>query len=137
MCLDIDEFLFAPAEARLTSVLAGFEAYPGVVVRWQVYGSSGHARASDAPVIERFVRRAPTGWIRNRRVKSIVDPSRTLAPLSTHHFAYAGGALPVTERKEPVRLRRSRRLPKRLRPLATRSRGAGCPWTCFASTTIR
>jgi hypothetical protein len=116
-CLDLDEFLFAPGQDRLDTVLREFEEYPGIVVRWQVYGSSGAEHASTAPVIARFSRRAPTGWIRNRRVKSIVDPARTLGPVNSHHFAYAGGALAVTERKEPVRLRPGSRLKKRLRPL--------------------
>ena len=116
-CLDLDEFLFSPRELELGSVLREFEAYPGVVVRWQVYGSSGHAHAAPEPVIERFTRRAPTAWIRNRRVKSIVDPSRALHPLNPHHFVYRDGALAVTERREPVRVRPGWPLKKRLRPL--------------------
>lgn len=116
-CLDIDEFLFAPQHRDLLPVLGEFEAYPGIVVRWQVYGSSGHERASDAPVIARFARRAPSGWIRNRRVKSIVDPERTLQPVNVHHFAYRDSALAVTERREPVEVRPRPRFKKRLRPL--------------------
>jgi hypothetical protein len=98
-------------------VLREFEEHPGVVVRWQVYGSSGARHASAEPVIGRFTRRAPTAWIRNRRVKSIVDPAQTLGPVNSHHFAYAGGALAVTERKEPVSVRPGSPLKKRLRPL--------------------
>jgi hypothetical protein len=116
-CLDLDEFLFSPRESGLGPALRELEAHPGVVVRWQVYGSSGHGHASTEPVIARFARRAPRGWIRNRRVKSIVDPSRTLHPLNSHHFAYRDGALAVTERKEPVRVRPGWALKKRLRPL--------------------
>jgi len=115
-CLDLDEFLFSPREARLDIVLREFEAHPGVVVRWQVYGSSGAEAAAAAPVIERFSRRAPTEWIRNRRVKSIVDPARALRPVNPHHFAYRDGALAVTERREPVRLVRRSPWKKRLRP---------------------
>jgi len=46
-CIDLDEFLFAPQEPTLIPVLRRFEHCPGVVVRWQVYGSSGHERATD------------------------------------------------------------------------------------------
>ncbi len=116
-CLDLDELLFAPAEWTLLPVLRGYEDFPGVVVRWQVYGSSGHQRASDAPVIARFSRRAPTEWIRNRRVKSIVDPLRTLRPVNCHHFVYRDGELAVDERKVPVDLTPRPRFKKRLRPL--------------------
>jgi hypothetical protein len=103
-CIDIDEFLFSPREWTLTAVLRAYEEFPGVVVRWQVYGSSGHERASAAPVIARFTRRAPAHWIRNRRVKSIVDPARALRPINCHHFSYRDGELPVDERKVRVGL---------------------------------
>ncbi|MEO2036109.1 MAG: glycosyltransferase family 92 protein [Planctomycetaceae bacterium] len=116
-CLDIDEFLFAPQQPTLPPVLREFEFAAGVVVRWQVYGSSGHQHPLNEPVISRFVRRAPTNWIRNRRTKSIVDPTRTLAPVSAHHFAFQDGVLAVDETKQPIGLRPGRRFKKRLRPL--------------------
>jgi hypothetical protein len=116
-CLDLDEFLFAPREWTLLPVLRAYERFPGVVVRWQVYGSSGHVHADPGPVIERFTRRAPTGWVRNRRVKSIVDPERALRAVNCHHFAYRDDELAVDETGTPVRLRPRPRLKKRLRPL--------------------
>jgi hypothetical protein len=115
-CLDIDEFLFAPRHEEIPTLLREFESHPGVVVRWQVYGSSGHERASVEPVISRFVRRAPTHWIRNRRVKSIVDPARALVPVNPHHFLYRDDACAVDENKQPVGLVTRRRFKKRLRP---------------------
>jgi Glycosyltransferase family 92 len=116
-CLDIDEFLFAPPHRTLGPALRAYETAPGVVVRWQVYGSSGHQRASSEPVIARFARRAPTGWIRNRRTKSIVDPARTLRPVGAHHFEYRDGDLAVDETGERVGLTPKPRFKKRLRPL--------------------
>jgi len=116
-CIDLDEFLFAPQEPTLIPVLRRFEHCPGVVVRWQVYGSSGHERATDEPVIGRFCRRAPTQWIRNRRVKSIVDPARALRPVNPHHFVYEGGELAVDETGARVDLVARLRFSKRLRPL--------------------
>ena len=115
--IDIDEFLFAPRSWRLVPLLRDYEAHPGVVVRWQVYGSSGHEHASDTAVIGRFSRRAPTQWVRNRRVKSIVDPARALRPLNSHHFVYRDGALAVDERKERAVLVRRSRLRRRVRSL--------------------
>jgi len=116
-CIDIDEFLFAPQGGTLPSVLRGFEAHPGVVVRWQCYGSSGQVARTDEPVISRFRRRAEAGWVRNRRVKSIVDPERALEPANCHHFRYRDGALAVTERMAPVAITPRSRWKKRLRPL--------------------
>jgi Glycosyltransferase family 92 len=116
-CIDVDEFLFSPRQWTLLPTLRRFEEFPGVVVRWQVYGSSGHERASAEPVIARFNRRAPTEWIRNRRVKSIVDPARALRPVNTHHFVYEGGELAVDESGARVDLLPRPRFKKRLRPL--------------------
>ena len=116
-CIDIDEFLFAPREPTVIPILRRFEDFPGVVVRWQVYGSSGHEHAAAEPVIARFTHRAPTQWIRNRRVKSIVDPMRTLRPANPHHFVYANGELAVDETGTRVDLTPRSRFKKRLRPL--------------------
>jgi hypothetical protein len=116
-CIDVDEFLFAPRHRTLLPALRDYETAPGVVVRWQVYGSSGHQRASSEPVIARFVRRAPTSWIRNRRTKSIVDPARTLRPVGAHHFEYRDGDLAVDETGQRVGLTPRPRFKKRLRPV--------------------
>ncbi|HAY78350.1 MAG TPA: hypothetical protein DCY79_00935 [Planctomycetaceae bacterium] len=116
-CLDIDEFLFAPQQRTLPPVLREYEFAPGVVVRWQVYGSAGHERASSDPVIARFEQRAPTDWIRNRRTKSIVDPLRTTHPVSAHHFAFTDDALAVDETRRSVDLKPGNRFKRRLRPL--------------------
>jgi len=135
-CLDLDEFLFAPNEWTLAPVLRRYEEYPGVVVRWQVYGSSGHVRASPAPVIERFTRRAPTGWIRNRRVKSIVDPARAVRAVNSHHFAFRDGELAVDETGARVGLRPRPRFKKRLRPFY-RLLGPALRWTDpYAATDV-
>jgi hypothetical protein len=114
--IDVDEFLFSPRGETLPAVLREYEAFPGVVVRWRVYGSSGHERSADEPVIARFRRRAADGWVRNRRVKSIVDPARVIAPDGVHHFVYEGGACAVDERKQPVLPGPKRAWRKRLRP---------------------
>lgn len=66
-------------------------------------------------MIERFVRRAKTQWVRNRRVKSIVDPERAVRPIGPHFFEYAGGALAVTEDSEPVRVTERRAWARRMR----------------------
>jgi hypothetical protein len=115
-CLDLDEFLFSPRSFHLDPVLRGFERHPGVVVHWQVYGSSGEEWASVRPVIARFARRAPTNWVRNRKVKSIGAPDAATGA-SRHFFVYRDGGLAVTERQEPIRVGRRPRFKKHLRPL--------------------
>ena len=116
--VDIDEFLFSPRSETLAPVVRDYEKYPAVVAHWQIYGSSHHKDATDESVIGRFTHRARTDWVRNRKVKSIVDPSRTLEPIGTgcHHFAYHDGAQAVNERGEPVARKRRQRYKKILRP---------------------
>ncbi len=113
--IDVDEFLFSPGPTPLPDVLTDYERHPGIVVNWQVYGSSGQTTASDGLVIERFVRRARTRWVRNRRVKSIVDPQRAVRPIGPHFFEYADGALAVTEDHESVRVIEHRAWARRVR----------------------
>jgi hypothetical protein len=84
--IDIDEFLFSPQMGMLAGLLPDYEIHPGVVVNWQVYGSSGLDTSQPGLVIETFVKRAPTNWVRNRRVKSIVDPARALRSRGSHFF---------------------------------------------------
>jgi hypothetical protein len=100
--IDLDEFLFSPGPTPLPDVLREYEDHPGVVVNWQVYGSSGHTAKPDGLVIESFVKRARIQWVRNRRIKSIVDPTRAVRPIGPHFFEYADGALAITEDHEPV-----------------------------------
>jgi hypothetical protein len=113
--IDIDEFLFSPACECLAPALRAYEPHPGVVVNWQVYGSSGLDAKPPGLVIESFVKRATTNWVRNRRVKSIVDPGRALRPRGPHFFEYEDGELAVTENHEPVLLVESRALARRLK----------------------
>lgn len=113
--IDLDEFLFSPGGVVLPDVLREYEAHPGIVVNWQVYGSSGHTTIGEDLVIERFVKRARTRWVRNRRVKSIVDPGRTVRAIGPHFFEYADGALAVTESHEPVRVTERRAWARRVR----------------------
>jgi hypothetical protein len=113
--IDLDEFLFSPGPAPPPDVLREFEAHPGIVVNWQVYGSSGLAARPNGLVIESFVKRAKAQWVRNRRVKSIVDPKRAVRPIGPHFFEYANGALAVTEAHEPVRVIERRAWARRMR----------------------
>jgi hypothetical protein len=121
--IDIDEFLFSPEHDSLSSVLVEFEQFPGVLVNWQVYGSSGLAGRPGGLVIESFTRRAPTGWVRNRRVKSIVDPERALRSMGPHFFRYTAGDLAVTENQEPVGAVRNSPVKRRLNRVLARIPG--------------
>ena len=101
--LDQDEFLFSPTGRPVPEILPDFEQHPGVVVNSLAYGTSGHLTPQTGLLIENYVRRSDRE-ARNRIVKSIVDPRRTIAPgNSPHSFRYANRARAVTENGEPVR----------------------------------
>jgi Glycosyltransferase family 92 len=108
--IDLDEFLFAPNAETLTGVLKEYEGFPGIVVNWQVYGSSGHKKKPSGLVIENYIMKARTDWVRNKHVKSIVDPGKTIRSVGGHVFEYRSGGAAVTENFEAVRIITSSRL---------------------------
>ncbi len=117
--IDCDEFLFSPDGTALPAVLDGFRDHPAVGVNWMVFGTGGHQERPAGLVTRNYVRRGRTDvvvaydaylkapgldparagsyWPMNSHVKSIVQPGRTLRPVTPHHFAYRDGALAVTE----------------------------------------
>lgn len=103
--LDIDEFLMSPVSPTLPVVLRDYEPFAGVAVHWQVYGTSREESLGGRLVTEALVRRAPTQWVRNRRVKVVVDPLRTVAPDGPHNFRFAPAQISVTETGRPLRYR--------------------------------
>ena len=116
--IDVDEFLFSPTGQPVADVLAQYEDYAGVVVNWQCYGSSGHRVRPQGLTIENYIGRARTHWARNRRVKTIVDPSRAVEPCSAHLFKVSAGQSLVTERFEEVKPVRKVNSGRRLRHIA-------------------
>jgi hypothetical protein len=117
--IDLDEFLWAPAEGDLRAVLKDFEAAPAVVVNGLLFGTSGHVERPPGPVTHRYTWRARETTVypfeerlrhpgadralaasydpMSAHLKCVVQPSRTLRCENPHRFSYAGGALAVTE----------------------------------------
>ena len=81
---DIDEFLFSPASRDIRLVLREFADLPGVVVYAAFFGSSGHTRRPQRPLIESFTRRA---LLSHCSGKSIVNP-RHVYKVGVHTFKY-------------------------------------------------
>jgi hypothetical protein len=99
--LDIDEFLFSPTGAPVSQLLPEYEEYPGLCVSRAEFGTSGHRTRPEGLVIENYVHRRRVGPDDRARVKSIVDPGRTMLPLGPHTFLYRDG-LAVDENRRPV-----------------------------------
>ena len=116
--IDTDEFLFSPTGTPVSEILEQYEGHAGVIVNWQCYGTSGHVARPVGLTIENYTRRAPADWIRNRRVKTIVDPSLAVEPHGPHLFTVQPGHALVTETMVPIRIVRSAKWHRWLRPLA-------------------
>lgn len=106
--IDVDEYLFSPTGAKVVDALRPYEDHAGVIVNWQCYGVSGHKRRPDGLTIECYTRRARTNWARNRRVKTIVDPSLAVEPQSAHLFRGRDGHA-LSHRRFQARERHSKR----------------------------
>ena len=100
---DLDEFLFSPGGRQLPDILRDFEEYPGVVVNSIFYGTSGHETPPEGLVIENYTRRIALAAGRNRIVKSIINPARTVTTGNvSHYFRYVDRKKAVNENREAV-----------------------------------
>jgi hypothetical protein len=98
--IDVDEFLFSPTGTALTDVLPDYEEWPGVGVNWSTFGPSGHKTKPPGLVIASYELRCHTR--KDRQIKSIVDPLRTVDCATFHSFEYADGCA-VDENCYPIR----------------------------------
>jgi hypothetical protein len=100
--IDLDEFLFSPTLKPLPELLRDYEAHPGVLANWAIFGSSGNRTPPSGLVTENYLWRAktPDG---PQQSKSIVDPSRAKHCGGAHFFFYQEGAgSAVDELHRPV-----------------------------------
>jgi len=98
--IDIDEFLFPTNEDNLKTILDDYLEYPGLLVNWCCFGSSGHQTKPKGLTIENYTHRANSSFAKSRVFKSIVKPIFVQACITPHNFLYIGRKLkPVTENK--------------------------------------
>lgn len=108
--LDMDEFLFSPAQTDLRIFLKDFEHAPAVVANWIMFGASGHQQKPEGLVMLNYTMRCEEQLCTFERallkqagldpsrpqsyhpfcghIKSIVNPREVLAVCSPHHFLY-------------------------------------------------
>lgn len=89
--IDIDEFIYPVKDKTVVEFLKRFENFPAVEINWLVYGSNGHLRKSDRPVMERFTRHSRGSHYLNHHVKSIVNPRRVYNMIGCHEAARISG----------------------------------------------
>jgi hypothetical protein len=67
-------------------VLSDYEPWPGVAVRWVMFGTSGHKTEPAGLVIENYLRRIEFDSAIN--MKTVVDPTRVSSCATAHNFDY-------------------------------------------------
>lgn len=100
--LDLDEFLLPRETDDVRLLLGEYEADAGLAVNWAMFGSGGHVQRPRGFQVEHYRQRFDLSLPVNQHVKCLVDPARTLAPLSPHHFQHREGTHCVTEAGIPV-----------------------------------
>lgn len=91
--LDVDEFLFPLQVDTLNEFLEDYKDFAGVVVNWQMYGTS-HVESTIAvglPMIEQLILKASSDYNENIHIKSIVRPDRIKYFESAHHAKFKSG----------------------------------------------
>jgi trehalose 2-sulfotransferase len=117
--IDMDEFVFSPADKNLYDVLQDYDEAAAVFIYWALYGSSGHKTAPKASVLESYTKRQAlqsaihdafdhgtpgtpghvTGWSRDG--KSIVRTS-AVEVMNNHMPSRVRWGLTVDENHTPM-----------------------------------
>lgn len=98
--IDLDEFIVPIYENTITEVLADYEEYGGLVVNWQLFGTSNvYEVPKDKTMVETLLLKAPADYAENGFIKSIVRPTRVANCHDAHIMTYKKGFFSVnTER---------------------------------------
>lgn len=94
--IDSDEYLFPSSGGTLTDVLRDYEAFGGVCVNWQMFGTSYVSKIEPGELqIERLIACSNPQSSANIHVKSIVRPERALKFENPHFALYLPGFFQV------------------------------------------
>ncbi|MFI5158164.1 MAG: glycosyltransferase family 92 protein [Sphingobacteriales bacterium] len=96
--IDADEFIVPKTlTGNLPDFLKAYKDYGGLVINWLVFGSNGHINKPPGTQVQNYTRRGLKSNAVNEHVKSIVQPSFVIKPLTPHHFNYKKGKYGVNE----------------------------------------
>lgn len=92
--IDADEFIVPRAGTGLAEILAAQpDEAGGLFLHWLMFGSSGHAQYSEAPVRQRFTRRGHADFPPNKVGKCLVRLARAREARNPHIIACDGALL--------------------------------------------
>lgn len=100
--IDIDEFIVPLETASVRDLLVRYGGFSAVLMNWLVFGSSGHDRRPDGPVLENYTQRLPERWKVNRHVKTLARVADLLGiGINAHAFRLRHGACNPLSRPVP------------------------------------
>jgi len=101
--VDADEFIFPVQKKNLKEFLKDYEKYCGVGVNWVIYGPSGNIKRPSGNVIQNYLETfEDRNNEMNLRIKSIVQPKKTLICESSHYFLYKKSEFAVDENYKEI-----------------------------------
>lgn len=101
--IDLDEFLFPVENQNLNELLKEYEAYGGLAVNWQMYGTSWlDVLPENGLIIENLIYRAVDEYEKNKIIKMIVQPQFVQSINNPHFFNYIDGYFAVNSSKQPL-----------------------------------
>jgi hypothetical protein len=101
--IDVDEFLTPLEGSVVTDVLNDYESFGGLVVNWQLFGTSGVSfLPSNKTLVETLVLKAAIDHPNIRYYKSIIRPECALSCPNPHMVYYKPGFYAVNVKKKPI-----------------------------------
>jgi len=87
--IDIDEFIVPKrTDGNLIRFLNDYEKFGGLGINWLVFGSSGHLKRTNRPVMESYLLRAKNDFHVHRHIKCIVQPKYVKQAAGPHAFYF-------------------------------------------------
>lgn len=101
--IDTDEFLFCPQGEKLDEFLSDYLEFGGLGVNWLMFGTSDIKEIpQDKLMIELLTRCVNSHYLRDRHVKSIVQPKYVTKSNSAHTCMYVKSKFAVSQDKEKL-----------------------------------
>ncbi|MES2570542.1 MAG: glycosyltransferase family 2 protein [Verrucomicrobiota bacterium] len=102
--LDADEFVLPHRTNDLRDLLVGYQAYPGLAVNWQIFGSNGHQVRPTGLIVENYTQRARAGFKVNAHVKLFLRATADHIRWESPHEVTLGSGISkvVNEKGEPL-----------------------------------
>lgn len=101
--IDLDEFLVPMHHQNLQALLKDYEAFGGVAINWQLFGTSGIDHLPEnGLLIENLTWKADPLRPLNQFIKYIVQPKKVVSVYDPHDFEFQEGFFAVNSNKCPL-----------------------------------